>query len=867
MSHNRRLSRNGVSPLDDFAFLSRQADSPDPDAVAGEAEIELLAPEGWDARNIAALVALSDAQPGDQLHAGHVLGELAEALSQDSDVERDELLASLLHREAGPVASIWRHEGLTAPDARPLIGAEGLTEAINALNAAEMGQAAANVGARVLAERLEAVALACVNCDGADDECFDPRRNRALARAVRSARRDGAPDAMIERAIARARQGLITPEQGLFSSPTTPELPDVQLDPAFFEAVETDARLADGQSARAVMNRLSEAVWTHGRPALHFTGPQAPTPVAVVINLARFVSGQALDEDGLAHASRLWGDVASRQSGALGLSGLGAALTALALPYDSEEARERAQHILQIVRNESPAPVSLERPDPLTAGLIGAESVGVHPPAALDAPGGRSFASCVSAALGSLTEDEQAIARRHALGAGALAGHSATWITQLENAGVDQAGFARIDAALSDGVPLRFAINRWSLGPEVARRCGLSPEHFDEAGPRLLEKLGVDPLEVIAAERYVHGAGRLDDCEILSPELRAVFADPAPEARLAMAEACEDVLESTASLELALPGSSSIEELGALIASSARRGLTGLAIRREGDALYDLLNTIEYETGDSVRRSVIAEERVVERVVEKYVERATERRKLPDRRKGYIQKSTVGGHKVYLHTGEFEDGELGEIFIDMHKEGAAFRSLMNNFAISISIGLQYGVPLEEYVDAYLFTRFEPAGDVDGNDSIKHASSILDYIFRELAVSYLGREDLAQTDPHNYDPGGLGKGVEQEKLVREADPASLISKGFSRGQLPDNVVMLGSRPKPGKPEDAAEGSGFEFDPKPQSGGSGSSGGANVERLEEHVVNYHGDPCPECGHFTVIENAGLLGCDACGWAGKV
>lgn len=867
MSHHRRLSRNGVSPLDDFAFLSRQADSPDPDAIGDEAGVEILAPEGWDARNIAALVALGDAQPGDQLHAGHVLGELAELLSQDSEVERDELLASLLHREACPVAPLWSGEALTAPFMRPVIGAEGLTEAIHDLNTAEMGQAAANVGARVLAERLEAVALACVNCEGADDECFDPRRNRALARAVRAARRDGAPDAMIERAIARARQGLITPEQGLFSTPSAPELPDVQLDHSFFEAVEADAALADGQTARAVMNRLAEAVWTHGRPALHFTEPQTALPVAVVLNLARFVRQQALDEDDLAYAARLWGEVASRHDGALVLAGLGAALTALALPFDSEEARERAQHILRIVRSECPAPVSLERPDALASSLVGAESVGVHPPAALDAPGGRQFAACVSAALSELTETEQAIARRHALGAGALAGHSATWITQLENAGVDQAGFARIDAALSDGVPLRFAINRWSLGPEVARRCGLSPEHFDEAGPRLLEKLGVDPLEVVAAERYVHGAGRLDDCEALSPDLRAVFADPAPEARLAMAEACEDVLEGSASLELALPGSSSIEELGALIASSARRGLSGVTIRREGDALYDLLNTIEYETGDSVRRSVIAEERVVERVVEKYVERAAERRKLPDRRKGYIQKSTVGGHKVYLHTGEFEDGELGEIFIDMHKEGAAFRSLMNNFAISISIGLQYGVPLEEYVDAYLFTRFEPAGDVEGNDSIKHASSILDYIFRELAVSYLGREDLAQTDPHNYDPGGLGKGVEQEKLIREADPTSLISKGFSRGQMPDNVVMLGSRPKPGKPEDAAEGSGFEFDPKPQSSSSGSSGGANVERLEEHVVNYHGDPCPECGHFTVIENAGLLGCDACGWAGKI
>ena len=866
MSNPRRLSRNGVSPLDDFAFQSRQADNPDPDAIGEEAEVQVLTPQGWDTRTIAALVTLCGAQPGEQLHAGHVLSELAESLAEGDAVAHDELLASLLHREAAPVAALWRGESLLPPEGRSTIGAEGLTEALHDLNAAEMGQAAANVGARVLAERLEAVALACVNCDGADDECFDPRRNRALARAVRAARRDGAPDPMIERAIARARQGLITPEQGLFATPPAAELPDIQLGREFFDAVESDAVLADGQSARQVMTRLAEAVWTHGKPALHFKEPELSVSPAIVLNLARFIDGQSLDEDGLAYAARLWGQVAEHQNGALVIAGLGAALTALSLAYDSETARERARHVLTILRSECPAPVSLARPDPLAAGFVDAESVGVHPPAALDAPGGRQFAQCVSAALSSLSEHEQGIARRHALGAGALAGHSAPWISQLEAAGVDQAGFARIDAALSDGVPLRFAINRWSLGAEVARRCGLSPEHFDEAGPRLLEKLGVDPLEVVAAERYVHGAGRLDDCDTLPPELRAVFADPAPEARLAMAEACEEALEGSASLELALPGSSSIEELGALIASSARRGLTGLSIRREGDALYDLLNTIEYETGDSVRRSVIAEERVVERVVEKYVERAAERRKLPDRRKGYIQKSTVGGHKVYLHTGEFEDGELGEIFIDMHKEGAAFRSLMNNFAISISIGLQYGVPLEEYVDAYLFTRFEPAGAVGGNDSIKHASSILDYIFRELAVSYLGREDLAQADAHPYDPGGLGKGVEQEKLVREADPASLISKGFSRGQLPDNVVMLGSRSKPESSDSPAAGTGFEFDPKPASGG-GHAGGASVERLEEPAVNYHGDPCPECGHFTVIENAGLLGCDACGWAGKV
>jgi ribonucleoside-diphosphate reductase alpha chain len=132
-------------------------------------------------------------------------------------------------------------------------------------------------------------------------------------------------------------------------------------------------------------------------------------------------------------------------------------------------------------------------------------------------------------------------------------------------------------------------------------------------------------------------------------------------------------------------------------------------------------------------------EKIVERIIEKEVR---DREKMPDRRKGYTQKARVGGHKVYLTTGEYEDGRLGEIFIDMHKEGAAFRAMMNNFAIAISLGLQYGVPLEEYVDAFTFTRFEPAGMVQGNDAIKNATSILDYIFRELAVSYLARHDLA-----------------------------------------------------------------------------------------------------------------------------
>ena len=161
------------------------------------------------------------------------------------------------------------------------------------------------------------------------------------------------------------------------------------------------------------------------------------------------------------------------------------------------------------------------------------------------------------------------------------------------------------------------------------------------------------------------------------------------------------------------------------------------------------------------------------------------REKLPDRRTGYIQKAVVGGHKVYLHTGEYKDGRLGEIFLDMHKEGAAFRSLMNNFAIAVSVGLQYGVPLEEFVEAFTFTRFEPAGLVRGNAAIKNATSILDYIFRELAISYLDRKELAHVNPNENGHTAVGSGEDQK--VREAaelETETRVSRGFARKRAGD-----------------------------------------------------------------------------------
>ena len=219
----------------------------------------------------------------------------------------------------------------------------------------------------------------------------------------------------------------------------------------------------------------------------------------------------------------------------------------------------------------------------------------------------------------------------------------------------------------------------------------------------------------------------------------------------------------------------------------------------------------------------------VERIVERVVERDPIRRKLPDRRKGYIQKAAVGGHKVYLHTGEYDDGELGEIFIDMHKEGAAFRSLMNNFAIAISIGLQYGVPLEEFVDAFVFTRFEPAGPVTGNDTVKSATSILDYIFRELGVSYLGRRDLETGDPGELNADGLGRGKADAGEAETPQPASrFISRGLTRGAAPDNLVFLPSANR-------------------------LSGPARMEAA---------DVCAACGDVAVVRKGASLICETCG-----
>ena len=468
------------------AFESRPLLAADPDALDAPADAALRAPASWSPRACAAFAALTGAGFDANMDAESLINELAAQLAgafskADARLAQAEITASLLAREACPAPALWRGEGLETPAAPLAARAEDLSSVLHDLNAAAMGQAAADVGARVLAERLEAVALACVNCTGAEAECFDPRHNRALARAVRAARRDGAPDAMIERAIARARQGVTTPEAGLNTSSPAFTTPPVFLTPEFFDLADADGTLKTGEPARKLAGQLAEALWTHGLPVLHFTGA-APAPApAITLELTRFVTGDGVDFSALSAAASLWGAIAEAAGGSLALSGLGAALCAKGLAYDSDAARDAAAGLIDAA-SASPAPLSLARPDALSLTFLGSESIGVHPPAALDSADGQGFAACIDSALSELPEDIRAQVLAHALGARSLTGHKAEWLDALRRQGVDDGAFARINAALADGIPLRYAINRWSLGPEIAQRCGISPERFDRAG-------------------------------------------------------------------------------------------------------------------------------------------------------------------------------------------------------------------------------------------------------------------------------------------------------------------------------------------------------------------------------------------------
>ncbi|MBF0560572.1 MAG: vitamin B12-dependent ribonucleotide reductase [Alphaproteobacteria bacterium] len=493
--------------------------------------------------------------------------------------------------------------------------------------------------------------------------------------------------------------------------------------------------------------------------------------------------------------------------------------------------------------------------------------------------------------LGYGVEQIEAIIR-YAVGSATLQGAPSINHRSLRARGFDDEALAALETAVATAYDIRFAFNKWTLGDDFCvHALKLTPEQLDDVGFDMLAALGFTPAEVDAANVYACGAMTLEGAPHLKAEHLPVFdcANPcgrlgrrflSAESHIRMMAAAQSFISGAISKTINMPQSATIEDCKNAYMLSWRLGVKANALYRDGSKLSQPLNASvlgdpdTYETlADDMaeqpmaNRTAIIAERIVERMI------PPSRRKLPHRRKGYTQKAIVGGHKVYLRTGEYEDGRVGEIFIDMHKEGAAFRSLMNNFAISISIGLQYGVPLEEYVEAFTFTRFEPSGIVEGNETIKMATSILDYMFRELAISYLGRNDLAHVEPGDLTPDSLGRGHDEGNLPEDAGNAlgSMIERIASKGYVRSSnlYVLTGHMAKDQQPTQAwvASASGTSGGRTMTAIGTvttmtGAAGGTTHLMREARRRGYEGDSCGDCGNFTLVRNGTCLKCDTCG-----
>ncbi len=474
-----------------------------------------------------------------------------------------------------------------------------------------------------------------------------------------------------------------------------------------------------------------------------------------------------------------------------------------------------------------------------------------------------------------------------------------------------------IEASLGATFDIKFAFNKWSLGEEFCTKTlNIPAEKLNEAEFNLLSHIGFSSKDIDAANQYCCGTMTLEGAPALKDEHLPIFdcANPcgrkgkrllSVESHIRMMAASQPFISGAISKTINMANGVTVEDCKKSYMLSWRLALKANALYRDGSKLSQPLNAQVLGVDDEeveadvenlttlpqTEKAAIAAERIIERkieerIAEKIRNEVIDREKLPHRRKGYTQKAVVGGHKVYLRTGEYEDGRLGEIFIDMHKEGAAFRSLMNNFAIAISLGLQYGVPLEEFVEAFTFTRFEPAGFVQGNDSIKNATSILDYIFRELGVSYLARHDLAHVDPGEIGAVatamGRGEGEDGKDDAASLQAERFLSRGLLRGSFNKaKVVEKKSAEKQTKSQmqsntvaelqqvvnsGLSETGAISTETVVAASGGGTAKpalGSKAEMMAEaRVKGYEGENCGDCGNFTLVRNGTCLKCDTCG-----
>jgi ribonucleoside-diphosphate reductase alpha chain len=553
-----------------------------------------------------------------------------------------------------------------------------------------------------------------------------------------------------------------------------------------------------------------------------------------------------------------------------------------------------------------------------TIGLVmDCDTTGVEPDFALvkfkTLAGGGYFKiinRCVPEALANLGYGQNEIDTivAYAVGHGTLEDYRGRLsLDALRGKGFGEEQIGAVEAALESAFDIRFVFNKWTLGEKFCRETlKLDAATMDAQDFDLLKALGFARTDIDAANLHVCGAMTLEGAPHLKAEHLPVFdcANPcgrtgkrslSVESHIRMMAAVQPFISGAISKTINMPGSAAVHECGDAYMLSWKLGLKANALYRDGSKLsqplassvFSIMDEEDDEAAEAPapRAAIPAQQTMVtERIVEKVIERIRvhERERLPHRRKSYTQKAVVGGHKVYLHTGEYEDGRLGEIFIDMHKEGAAFRSLMNNFAIAISVGLQYGVPLEEFVDAFTFTRFEPSGPVTGNDSIKNATSVLDYIFRELGVSYLGRSDLAHVPPQDDD---IGVGNDTAAAAPNAEITKIASRGYLRGRsmtvvnggaarrLDEDHPHFGDSFEAGNDSEMLDITAIGASVQAELGGEVSMQVASLEAAmgrdsraqraaEAKMKGFEGDGCGSCGNFTLVRSGTCMKCNTCG-----
>lgn len=547
-----------------------------------------------------------------------------------------------------------------------------------------------------------------------------------------------------------------------------------------------------------------------------------------------------------------------------------------------------------------------------TIGLVmDCDTTGIEPDFALvkfkKLAGGGYFKiinQSVPAALEKLgyTTSQAAEIVAYAVGHGSIGNCPAINTTSLVGHGFGPRELEKIEAALPSAFDIRFVFNQWTLGVDFCKgSLGIPEAKLNDPTFDLLRHLGFTKAQIDAANDHVCGTMTLEGAPFLKKEHYSVFdcANPcgktgkrflSVESHIHMMAAAQSFISGAISKTINMPNNATIAETLAAYELSHSLGIKANALYRDGSKLSQPLASALVEddeeaeeilaTGSAQEKAAVLAEKIVEKIVYKEIIR-TNREKLPERRKGYTQKAIVGGHKVYLRTGEYGDGRLGEIFIDMHKEGAGFRAMMNNFAIAVSVGLQYGVPLEEFVEAFTFTRFEPAGMVQGNDSVKNATSILDYIFRELAISYLDRTDLAHVKPTGASFDDLGRGEEEGKrnISEVSEQAAsrglevlkqISSTGYLRKRLPSELVVLQGgvgATALATGTDAVSTLNMLIPETSFGGGAGATalatGTVTMDaRVKAKMQGYEGDPCGECGNYTLVRNGTCMKCNTCG-----